>query len=148
MTKRMLLAALLMVGTAGVGCGKRAVVEQSSSSDFDTEARGEGSVSTSLRLTGDPKELMAAAGRAEMDGDFDAAIAAYERLLDTSGVEEEVREEALYRLGMAYGDPRNGNRNYEAAIRELTRFLEAYPESKYAEPAAASRDKYRDLLER
>jgi len=140
-------AAVLLVLAAGAGCGKRAVVEQSSSTAFDAEARGEESHSTSLRLTGDPEELMRDAGRAERAGDFETAVAAYEKLLDTPAVENEVREEALYRLGMAYGDVRNGSRNYEAAVRELTRFLEAYPDSKYAETAEASREKFRELLE-
>jgi len=142
-----LLGAVLLLLIAGIGCGKRAVVEQSSSTEFDAEARREESHSTSLRLTGDPEELMRDAGRAERAGDFEAAIAAYEKLLDTPGVEDEVREEALYRLGMAYGDVRNGSRNYEAAVRELTRFLETYPDSKYAETAEASREKFRELLE-
>jgi outer membrane protein assembly factor BamD (BamD/ComL family) len=142
---RLLLAIMLLV--AGTGCGKRAVVEQSSSSEFDTEAREDASVSTSLSLTGDPADFMAEAARAETDGNFGKAIDVYERLIENGSTPEEIREEALFRLGMAYGDARNGNRNYEAAVRELTRFVEAYPESKYNETATASRDKFRELLE-
>jgi len=142
----MLLAGMLLV--AGIGCGKRAVVEQSSSSEFDTEAREDASVSTSLSLTGDPADFMAEAARAETAGNYDKAIGVYEKLLEDGEVPEEIHEEALFRLGMAYGDVRNGNRNYEAAVRDLTRFVEAYPDSKYTETATASRDKFRELLEK
>ena len=143
------LATLVVLAVFGTACGKRAVVEQSSQSGFDVEARETSSTSTSLRLEGnEPEDLMRAASRAAGEGDFAAAISIYRDLSQAPSVPEAIREEALFRLGMAHGDVRNGGRDYGQAVAALDRFLEQYPESSYREQAEANREKFEETLAR
>jgi outer membrane protein assembly factor BamD (BamD/ComL family) len=104
-------------------------------------------VDAGVRFSDDsPEERLRAAGRAATDGDYVSAIRIYSELERNEAAPPEIRETALYRLAMAYGNPLNSRRDYEKAARNLTRLLGEYPETRYRQDAETALAKYQEIL--
>lgn len=128
------------------GCGKHAVVQSQQPSDLTSDPQSGTSVSTSVSLVGDSAEdQLREANRQAMNGNFGAAITGYRSLADNELADPEIREEALYRLGTAYGHVLNGTRDYQSGVNTLERFLATYLDSRFAESAEATLVEYRKL---
>ena len=131
MPTRLFLCVLVLSLLGPWGCGKKPLVEESSRTGFDRDAREQSSVSTSVSLSGEsPEDQLREANRATSEGDFESAISIYGRLFETESYPGEVREEALYRLAMVHGSALNPARNYEEASSLLRRLLGEFPETK------------------
>jgi hypothetical protein len=145
---RILLATLIALPLLA-GCGKKTVVERTSTTEITRDAEEESSVGTSVSFTDDtPEERMRAAGRAETAGDFKTAIGIYGDLYENEANSPEIREKALYRQALAYADAMNTRRDFTKATERLTLLLEEFQETEHREDAEAYLEQYRKFLSR
>jgi len=108
----------------------------------------EASYSTNAQIYGDADEKRLEEARAlTRQRKYPEAVAIFEDLAGDSKVKDEFREGALFSLGEAQGAVFNPNKNYEAAILTLERFLSLYPDSERADEARTLITSYQQILE-
>jgi tetratricopeptide (TPR) repeat protein len=120
----LVLPALLLVPA----CGKSTVVNESSSTTMNYDAEEESESSIGVSFAGDDEAALEAADKLVRNGDYQRAVDAYRRVYENGNRDEDVRAEALFRMGSAQGNPLNPQRDYAAAVDTLERFLGEFPD--------------------
>ena len=80
------------------------------------------------------QEHLAGGQKARAQHNYQASLQEFEAALSLSG-NKPPGDEALFNVGMVYGDPENPKRDYPKAIASFQRLAKEYPQSTWAEPA-------------